>query len=715
MKRLQQENWIWLSNAVYPQYQKTFADFECDRTGCNYCVAEFCRKYCFDKKIKKLVLRVSGDSYFRLFINGKYVCEGPEKEGRDFFTNHNSSDAKPGGFYKMKRSSEIYTLYPEVEDIEFFAQVQLPPVRMNDSSREHGGFMLSALAYIDDDECIFLQTDESWLCRRNPQFPSRNTYNGTTENDPWSTPDILENIWNTHDCKLPHLDIARVLPSSAQAITAEPGKSSVHVFFNNVYTGHMAFDITCSGECHILAHAYEKDDSRISTESITVSADESYVSIDAHSIAAYRLDIDNKSNNPVIINPYLVSLEYPVREEGYFKCSDPDMNKVYESCKWATRICRQTIHLDSPMHQEPLACTGDYYIEALITAMCFGDMRLAESDVEKTADILRATNGKMFHTTYSLIWVQMLYDTYMFTGNKALLLNCADAVHILFNRFQTYIGENGIIDNPPDYMFIDWIVADGYTMHHPPKALGQTCLNAYYVGALRTAGKIFAIIGDNQSAEKYTSLGDDVAERCHKLFFDEERGIYFDGLSTPDAGGLWRPENPSKRYYSKQSNTLAVLYGLCDEKLGKSILEKALLDDTLIDVQPYFMHFVFCAIRKVGLFEKYGIQLMNKWIAPVNDFPKGLQEGWIKPQEDYGFDFSHAWGGTPAYQLPSAMLGLEMLEPGYEKIALKPQLFGYEYAYISIPTPKGYITCYMKQGYEPQISIPSGIKLADAR
>ena len=46
----------------------------------------------------------------------------------------------------------------------------------------------------------------------------------------------------------------------------------------------------------------------------------------------------------------------------------------------------------------------------LMTAFSFGDMRLAEFDVERTAELLRHNDGRMFHTTYSLIWVRMLYD-----------------------------------------------------------------------------------------------------------------------------------------------------------------------------------------------------------------------------------------------------------------------------------------------------------------
>ena len=92
--------------------------------------------------------------------------------------------------------------------------------------------------------------------------------------------------------------------------------------------------------------------------------------------------------------------------------------------------------------------------------------------------------------------------------------------------------------------------------------------------------------------------------------------------------------------------------------------------------------------------------------------PKGLAEGFYKPEDSYSFDHSHAWGGTPAYALPLALSGLEILEPGYRKIRLRPSLLGLSHASVEIPTPLGTIALRMEQGKDPVISLPKGITLA---
>lgn len=701
MERLKQENWIWLDADKYPREQKTYNTYFSEKDGFCYCVAEFKRTFTWTKQIEKVIIRASGDTSFRLSINGELIGEGPIKEVNDFFEKTVHGD----------RYANSYTVFPSGKQLDFYAEVQLSPVVMNDSSRGHGGFMLSAAVFFDDGAAEFIYTDETWLSRIDRRRSSPYTYNELCEEEPWTNSCATENIWHTKDSPIPMLERERVKPVSEAVLEVMPGEErKFDVYFDKIYTAHAALEIECDGMCEIRLKCYERNKSRYSSETATVVGTTYFEGIQLHSVGAYEVEILNRSQNKAVVKPYAIAVCYPVEDEGYFKCSDEAMSRVFDVCKWTTRICRQTMHLDSPLHQEPLACTGDYYIESLISAFCFGDMRLAELDTLRTAQLLADNDGKMFHTTYSLIWVRMLYDVYMITGNGELLRSCEAALHILLERFNGYIGKTGLIEASPNYMFVDWIVEDGYSLHHPPKALGQTCLNAFYYGALISAVQICNLLDDDAHAELYNKRAASLKKAFNRNLFDTERNIYFDGMNTPYASNEWLPKNSTKRYYSKQSNTLAVLFGLCDDEgRARAIMRTVATDNKLIDVQPYFMHFVLCALRKVGLFDEYGFDMLNKWKPSVTDFGKGLQEGWLKPEEGYIFDHSHAWGGTPAYQLPKELLGLEILEAGYKRIRLAPKLGPYEYAYISVPTPFGYIMCSMKKGKKPQICIPEGI------
>jgi len=124
-------------------------------------------------------------------------------------------------------------------------------------------------------------------------------------------------------------------------------------------------------------------------------------------------------------------------------------------------------------------------------------------------------------------------------------------------------------------------------------------------------------------------------------------------------------------------------------------------EEFISDCQPYFKHFLFEAIYKNDLRDKYTLKLAEEWKAPVKDCPKGLVEGFIAPEPTYYFDHSHAWGGTPLYSIPKALTGIEILEPGYKKISLEPSCLGLDEAKVEIPTPYGMIVCDIsKDGFK---------------
>jgi hypothetical protein len=339
-----------------------------------------------------------------------------------------------------------------------------------------------------------------------------------------------------------------------------------------------------------------------------------------------------------------------------------------------------------------------------MTVFSFGDMHLAEFDLLRTAELIRNNGGRMFHTTYSLIWVRMLLDVYKFTGNKELLKKCEDALIMLLGLFETYIGDTQLIETSPDFMFVDWIYIDEISMHHPPKALGQTCLNLYYFAALGAAAEIYGILGETAMADDCLAKRKKLQAAVNSLLFDKEKGMYFEGLNTPSefdfSDWKWMVENVDKRYYLKQSNILAAYFGVCDKETARDLIHKIMSDECPGGYQPYFAHYLLEAIYSNGLRDEYTLKVLERWKAPVAECPKGLVEGFIAPEPTYSFDHSHAWGGTPLYSLPKALAGFEVLKPGLEKYRVKPSLLGLDSATVRIPLKGEVLTIELKKDRE---------------
>ncbi|MBE5765784.1 MAG: hypothetical protein E7335_01220 [Clostridiales bacterium] len=708
------EKWIWLPKSDFPDRQETrYSEHVKTRRIDNYTVAAFRRKYCFDKPIREVSLRFSGDTAFALYCNQKHIATGPALPGGDFLELYTDEPLPQHYATEVTLTAEEFSSL-ESGTLEFYAQVRMMPARCFDFSQGHGGFFLTAHVWFADGTKKVVHTDKSWSAQHLSAYTLPGCYDNSAEEAKSVPAEEIVNIWHCQTAPIPPCVETILTPQEGSEIVVPAGQKVETVLnFDRIYAAYLMVSAKTKARLEVTTFCREiKENGTVMK--CTFVRDGNYRGLELHSAGNLRVEAENFGDEDAVLSLNLIAAHYPVEYCAVTTTSDEELNQVLDVCTHTLKYCRQSMHLDSPRHCELLACTGDYYVESMMTAFTFGDMRLAAFDLRRTAELLRYRDGRMFHTTYSLIWVQMLWDVYCLTGEKQLLSDCEDALDFLLDRFSTYLGDNGIIETPPDYMFIDWLVPDGINMHHPPKALGQTCMNMFYYGALKTALKIYAVLGEDAMADLRKAQMDALHDAVEHELYDAQRQMFFEGLNTPTEEkriGHWMPQNVEKRYYRKHANILAAYFGFFEQEKCAALLKRILDDDTLGEVQPYFMHFMLDAVYRNGLREKYTRKIVELWKEPVRECSKGLAEGFYKPDKNYGFDHSHAWGGTPAYAIPKALSGIEILEPGYKKIRLNPSLMGLETADVQIPTPYGMITLSMREGEENVISVPEEIVL----
>ena len=704
------EQWIWLPEDQYPRHQLTRYS-ERDSTHENsYTVVAFSRDYHFQKPIREVEIRCSGDTAFALFCNGQHLMNGPVLPGGDFLEGYHHIPL-PSHYATMLSFSTEHDSALQEGKICFYAQVRMGPSRCFEYSMGHGGFMLSAIIQFMDGSSIQVHSDKSWNAALLDGYTGPGQFNTSLIKEACIPAQEICNIWS---CKTAPIPPCSLDPLEVGTFSIGPGASVTKVFeLDMIYAGYIHVHTRSARKLSVRLYCSELGEP-VTPEHYFFAKDGEYIGLELHSAGHIRIEAQNSGEVQSEITIALVRSSYPITETAITSTSDPALDQVLRTCLHTLKYCRQTIHLDSPKHCEPLACTGDYYVETLMTAFSYGDMRLSAFDVRRTAELLQHRDGRMFHTSYSLIWVQMLWDAFLLTGKHALLEDCADALKLLQDRFHRYIGDNGLLETAPDYMFIDWLVPDGISLHHPPKALGQTCLCLYYFGALKTAIRIWETLGAFDQAAICRQRMDALHRNVLLELYDPQRKLFFEGLNTPTDEALigeWMPKNVAKRYYRKHANILAAYFGFFPAEECASLLERIIDDDSLGQVQPWFCHFLLEAVYRCGLREKYTLKILDQWKAPVLEQPKGLPEGFHKPQEDYTFDHSHAWGGAPAYALPKALSGLEILEPGYRKIRLAPSLLDLKWADIEIPTPYGTISLRLREDASPEINVPKEITL----
>lgn len=733
--------WVWLPRERWPQFQESpVSVFAADAASFTPRVCRFLRRFVSDDDSLPASLVISADSRYRVYLNGGFVGEGPARPGGDY----DNAQAPDWWFYEeydvtgqLVRGTNLLCV-----------DVVLGPTRQQDYSMGQGG--LYADLAMGSAEPAHIVTDERWLCAPSPAHVGMLSLDARLEADPgwpchatgeqWSAAEVLADqrpgllhASGTHPLHRSLLrPLALVNPFPGQrhrvrqeadglaALTFAPGgPCTFWLDFGKVHAAQILADIEAPRGTSIEFECQEvigRTDKNGKPETVVLADGPlRYRSPELRSGRYVKVTVGAAESEARLSGIALESFSYHSEERGAFRCSDPELNEIYEACTWTERLCAQTIHLDSPVHQEGLGCTGDYVIESLIDYRAFGDATLARADIKRTAALLQQKHGLMFHPSYSLLWIEWVLDYWMHTGDLALVEDSMDCVGLLVERFEGYLGPTGLIEGAPSYMFLDWVENGVHNLHHPPRFMGQAALTAFFVGALRNAAQLYEAGGRGEDASRVQRLADRTAEAFRTQLWRPDRGLYCDGLLGADAlpaPSRWLPADPGKQEsYSAHTNVLAVRYGICQPALAQEVLERAIGDPGLPRMQPYFLHFAFAALDTCGLYNERALGMLRQWTALLAENPGSLKEVW----SGFDCDYSHAWSGTPAYQASAGILGVIPAEPGFDRVVIAPALGDLAWAEGIVPTRHGPIEVSL-QCDDGQISgtvtLPHGVEAA---
>jgi len=141
------------------------------------------------------------------------------------------------------------------------------------------------------------------------------------------------------------------------------------------------------------------------------------------------------------------------------------------------------------------------------------------------------------------------------------------------------------------------------------------------------------------------------------------------------------PQIGTIKTHSTQNNALAGLYDLAPEEQREGIMRRLLFRD--LNCQPYFMHFVFVALNRAGLFDEFGTAQIRRWT--IENDTQSFREMWGNG------DYSHAWECTPLFQMSGVILGITPLSPGFHTVSIAPRTCDLAWAKGVVPTPDGRI------------------------
>lgn len=393
------------------------------------------------------------------------------------------------------------------------------------------------------------------------------------------------------------------------------------------------------------------------------------------------LQVDVRNADGIQIDDVsLLFSTYPVQYRGAFSSSDERLNKIWETGRWTCQLNMEDGYTDCPWRERG-QWWGDARVEALINYYAFGDTDLIKKCLRQQGQSLNdeGLTWGVYPTewdggrlpSFTLIWVSTLWETYEYTGDPEIVRELFPKIRTTLDKFfAPRVGPRGLLKDIPYWVFIDWAPVDD------KGEVGS--LNAYYYDALRSAAKMARLLGDASAAD-YEKRAEDVKSALNRQLWDAQAHAYRDSI---------QPDGKLSPKITQQTNSLCVLFDIAPVAEHGNILNYVYAPENKGKVveagSPYFSYYQLAALYHAGRDEQAIAYIRDRWGKMLDWGATTWWEMWTP-----GASFCHGWSGGPTYNLPSEILGIKPLKPGFAEVLIAPQWVGLAHASALVPTVKG--------------------------
>jgi hypothetical protein len=404
---------------------------------------------------------------------------------------------------------------------------------------------------------------------------------------------------------------------------------------------------------------------------------------------------------------------YPFTDNAKVAGDIRDLDRIWQTGWRTARLDAHETYMDAP-YWEQLQYVGDTRIQALISYVVSGDPRLARQAITNIDDS-RTPEGitesrypsglPQFIPTFSLLWVNMLHDYWMYVDDLPLVKETLPNTRTVLDWYAAHLRPDGLLGQVKWWEFADWTANYKYGVPPQDPDGGSTFLTLQFIEAVQAAAEMETKYGSKERSGEYQDFIRRASEALNRESWDAEHGLYAD--------------TPAKNSWSKQANVLAVLLDVAPHDQQQAILHRLLAakvhESVVVDgktVPPmsemsyYFRFYLNRALEHARLGDMYLAQL-----APwYNMLDLGLST-WAETPEPARSD-CHAWSASPNYDLLTIVAGIQPSAPGFKKVRIEPHLEGLHQLTASMPHPGGTIeTSYRLDGdhWNATLTLPAGI------
>lgn len=371
-------------------------------------------------------------------------------------------------------------------------------------------------------------------------------------------------------------------------------------------------------------------------------------------------------------------LHTDMKKTGTFHCDNPLIEQLQSNIEWGQRSNFVDIPTDCPQRDERLGWTGDAQIFCRTAVYNFNTALLfkkwlrdvaAESDDEHgvphvVPNIVGPSTGTAVWSDCATVIPWTVYRIY---GDKRVLEEQYDNMRQWVEYIRRSCGEQILWMN--GFQRGDWLALDGDESLHPMYGGTDKNLvaNVYYAYSTRIVRDAANVLGKEQDAKKYAELYETIVEELNREYVTRNGRLVSE---TQTACVLLLYFDLAKEEYRDRIiRTLEDNIALHNGHLTTGFVGTAYLCHALTESGKHSL------AEDILLAEDY-----PGWLYAVKRGATTIWERWNSIMPDGEFDrsgmnslnhYSYGAIGDWLYRKPA---GINLLQPGYKKILIKPVL-----------------------------------------
>ena len=360
---------------------------------------------------------------------------------------------------------------------------------------------------------------------------------------------------------------------------------------------------------------------------------------------------------------------YPMADDvGVFRSESPLANGIFDICRRGVMLGAQEAFLDCPSREK-----GQYLGDGTITAQAHllltGDKDMYRKmlmDFAASAVIcpglMAVAPGNLMQeiADYSCQYPEQIMTYYRLTGDIDTVRQLMPTVDALEDYFDSCRREHGLIELLTEkWNLVDWPMnlRDGYDfkLSQPIGPGVHNVINAFYYGLKKDADSMRALLGLPLRNE---------AEALKQRFIETfrlENGLYRDAVGS--------------EHTALHSVVLPLYYGIIPEADIPAAIE--CIREKGMCCGVYMAYFVLKALARNG---EYGLMTELTFSEGEHSWGNMLREGATSCWEAWGKDqkwntsFCHPWASAPIIVMIEDLAGITAAEPGFAKIGFEPRM-----------------------------------------